>query len=221
MSTVTLTGLLLGVLLGMRHALEPDHIAAVSTLVLESGSSRRGMLLGAFWGIGHSLALLSVGCLLALLHAELPGWLGEVFELAVAVMLIALGLRAVTVARQKVNNLSHSHSHQHGHTMSRPSRALASRPLAFGVIHGLAGSGALTALVVAELPSTASRVTYISLFGFGSIVGMAALSGLAGWPLQRLGRQRAVAVAISLLTGALSFGLGVALLVPLAAHAMR
>src|SRR5260370_2623102 len=98
MTTVTLTGLLLGILLGMRHAVEPDHIAAVSTLVLESGSSRRGMMLGAFWGIGHSLSLLVVGCLLAVLHAELPEWLARGFELAVAIMLLVLGLRAFAFA---------------------------------------------------------------------------------------------------------------------------
>jgi hypothetical protein len=200
----------------MRHALEPDHIAAVSTLVLESGSSRRGMLLGAFWGVGHSLSLLVVGCLLALLHAELPHWLGEVFEFAVAVMLIVLGLRAFGFAARRH---AHAHSHEHGreHAPSRR-RSLASRPLAFGIIHGLAGSGALTALVVAELPSTSSRVAYIGLFGLGSIVGMAALSGLAGWPLQRLGRQRSVAIAITMVTGTLSFGLGVTLLWPFAQH---
>jgi ABC-type nickel/cobalt efflux system permease component RcnA len=255
MSTVTVTGLCLGVLLGMRHALEPDHIAAVSTLVLESGSSRRGMWLGAFWGIGHSLSLLVVGCLLAILHAELPSWLGEVFELAVAVMLVMLGLRAFRQATRAPASHAHDHGHTHahdghGHTHThdghdhapahdhagfhlqlhaahratlplRRRRSLASRPLLFGVIHGLAGSGALTALVVAELPSTAARVTYIVLFGLGSIVGMASLSGLAGWPIARLGRRRVAAVAISLLTGSLSFGLGLVLMWPFGLRALH
>ncbi len=234
MSTVTITGLCLGVLLGMRHALEPDHIAAVSTLVLESGSSRRGIWLGAFWGIGHSLSLLIVGCLLAVLHAELPSWLGEVFELAVAVMLVTLGLRAFRQAARpqlvRVHTHRHGHSHHHadGHSHHhgalqplRRRRSMASRPLLFGIIHGLAGSGALTALVVAELPSTAARVTYIVLFGLGSIVGMASLSGLAGWPIARLGRQRVAAIAISLLTGSLSFGLGLVLVWPFGLRALH
>ena len=238
MSTVTITGLCLGVLLGMRHALEPDHIAAVSTLVLESGSSRRGVWLGAFWGIGHSLSLLVVGCLLAVLHAELPSWLGEVFELAVAVMLVALGLRAFRQATRP--QVAHVHTHPHDHSQHhadghshhhaehraalkplRRRRSMASRPLLFGIIHGLAGSGALTALVVAELPSTSARVTYIVLFGLGSIVGMASLSGLAGWPIARLGRQRVAAIAISLLTGSLSFGLGLVLLWPFGLRALH
>jgi len=213
MSTVTLTGLLLGILLGMRHALEPDHIAAVSTLVLESGSSRRGMILGAFWGIGHSLSLLVVGCLLAVLHAELPEWLARGFELAVAVMLLVLGLRAFAFALRAL-------SMEPPETRAR-TRSLASRPFAFGIIHGLAGSGTLTALVVAELPSTAARVGYIGLFGIGSIIGMASLSGLAGWPLARLGRRRSVAAGITFLTGSLSFGLGVVLLWPFASRALH
>jgi high-affinity nickel-transport protein len=214
MSTVTITGLCLGVLLGMRHALEPDHLAAVSTLVLESGSSRRGLVLGAFWGIGHSLSLLLVGCLLAILHAELPAWLGELFELAVAIMLVTLGLRAFgQAARSRTAASAHDHDHDVPHSHPRR-RSLASRPLLFGVIHGLAGSGALTALVVAELPSTTARVVYIALFGAGSVVGMAALSGLAGWPIARLGRRRAAATAISALTGSLSLGLGLFLLWP-------
>ena len=205
MSTVTFTGLLLGILLGMRHALEPDHLAAVSTLVLESGNHRRGALLGAFWGIGHSLSLLVVGCLLALLHAELPSWLGQLFELLVAMMLLFLGVRAFVVAlRPPVDEPAPAPRR----------RSLASRPFAFGIIHGLAGSGALTALVVAELPSVSSRIAYIVLFGAGSIVGMACLSGLAGWPIARLGRRRATAAAVSMLTGSLSFGLGLTLLWP-------
>ena len=231
MSTVTITGLCLGVLLGMRHALEPDHIAAVSTLVLESGNSRRGLLLGAFWGVGHSLSLLVVGCLLAVLHAELPAWLGDVFECAVAVMLVTLGVRAFRQARlydhdgeraHHADGHSHHHAaHRHAATPLRRRRSLASRPLLFGVIHGLAGSGALTALVVAELPSTSARLVYIVLFGLGSIVGMASLSGLAGWPIARLGRRRVAAVAISLMTGTLSFGMGLVLAWPFAARALH
>src|SRR5207253_1257213 len=81
---------------------------------------------------------------------------------------------------------------------------LARRPLLVGAIHGLAGSGALTALVVATLPSTAARLTYMAVFGLGSTLGMAALSGALGWPLARLGAHRAVARSISLAVGCIS-----------------
>jgi hypothetical protein len=86
---------------------------------------------------------------------------------------------------------------------------LARRPLLIGAIHGLAGSGALTALVLATLPSTAARLAYMALFGLGSAVGMAALSGLLGWPLARLGAHHAVARGVTLLVGCLSTALGI------------
>src|SRR3954470_23217297 len=93
--TGSLVGLLLGVAMGARHALDPDHLAAVSVLAADAPSARRGALLGALWGIGHAAALLGTGLVLAALAAELPVALGDVFELAVAAMLILLGARAV------------------------------------------------------------------------------------------------------------------------------
>jgi hypothetical protein len=86
---------------------------------------------------------------------------------------------------------------------------LARRPLLVGAVHGLAGSGALTALVLTTLPTTAARLTYMALFGLGSTLGMAALSGLLGWPLARMGNHHAVARAVSLAVGLVSTALGV------------
>jgi hypothetical protein len=85
---------------------------------------------------------------------------------------------------------------------------LARRPLLVGAVHGLAGSGALTALVLTTLPSTAARLSYIALFGLGSTIGMAALSGLLGWPIARLGQHRGLARAVSLVVGCVSTALG-------------
>jgi hypothetical protein len=95
---------------------------------------------------------------------------------------------------------------------------LARRPLLVGAVHGLAGSGALTALVVAMLPSTSARLIYIAVFGIGSTLGMAALSGMLGWPLARFGSHRAVARGISLAVGCLSTALGLAWGYPLLAR---
>ena len=86
----------------------------------------------------------------------------------------------------------------------------ARRPLLVGALHGLAGSGALAAFVLATLPTTGARLTYIALFGLGSTVGMAALSGLLGWPLARLGAHEQVARGISVVVGCMSTGLGLA-----------
>lgn len=177
-----------GFVLGMRHALEPDHIAAVSTLVAERPSWRRGALLGAFWGVGHSVALVGLGGSLLVLRTRLPSVIAEGFELVVALVLIVLGVRSIrraivpSAGRPRVHrHRRHEHAHPadvaHLHVGAF---TLARRPLVVGLAHGLAGSGALTAIAVAAMPTRAGGFAYVLLFGVGSIIGMAALTGLAG-----------------------------------------
>src|SRR3954465_3900536 len=207
----------LGSLLGMRHALEPDHLATVSTLVTGERNSYKAALLGACWGLGHTVALIVVGTVLVVLRAEMPVRVADAFEFCVALMLIGLGLRAIYLAARQ-GPAGPAHVHHHGGTVHAPHGApahihigawtLARRPLIVGAVHGLAGSGALTALVVTTLPSTAARITYMAVFGLGSTLGMAALSGLLGWPLARAGRSRGLARAISLTVGCVSTTLG-------------
>lgn len=209
----------LGSLLGMRHALEPDHLAAVSTLVSRERSSMRAALLGACWGLGHTLALVIVGAVLVALRREMPAALSDVFELAVAVMLISLGVRAILQAARQGPD-GPTRLHRHGHIVHSHAGVashlhlgdwtLARRPLVIGAIHGLAGSGALTALVLATLPTTAAQLTYMGLFGLGSTVGMAALSGLLGWPLARFGAHHLVTRIVTLAVGCTSTVLGIA-----------
>ena len=209
----------LGSLLGMRHALEPDHLAAVSTLLTRERNGYKGALIGACWGLGHTLSLLAVGAVLLVLRAEMTTRVSDAFEFCVALMLIALGARAVRQAARQ-GTAGPAHLHQHGHVVHRhtgvPAHVhvgrwtLARRPLLVGAMHGLAGSGALTALVLTTLPTTAARITYILLFGLGSTVGMAVLSGVLGWPLARLGSNHAVGRGISLAVGCGSIGLGLA-----------
>ncbi|MDP1824109.1 MAG: hypothetical protein Q8L48_12730 [Archangium sp.] len=209
---------LVGLSLGMRHALEPDHLAAVSTLASEEhGGLRSSLRLGLFWGVGHTLALLLVGGSLALLDAQMPARLALVFELLVAVMIVTLGVRAVLRAVAE-GRAGFEHTHAHGgltHTHAAPSEHLhlsrwtvATRPLLIGLMHGLAGSGALTALVLAELPTASARLSYIALFGAGSVVGMSLLTGLAGVPLMKLARAPRLATALLLFTGTVSTGIG-------------
>ena len=213
------TGSALGTLLGMRHALEPDHLAAVSTLVSDERGSRRAAWLGFCWGLGHTLALVIVGIVLVVLRAEMPPRVADLFEFGVAIMLIALGLRAIVrAAREGAAGPSSAHAH-HGVVHQHPgvpqhvhvgSLTLARRPLLVGIVHGLAGSGALTALVLATLPTAAARITYMTLFGLGSSLGMAALSGLLGWPLARLGGEARTLRTVSLVVGCVSTALGIA-----------
>jgi hypothetical protein len=209
----------LGSLLGMRHALEPDHLAAVSTLVTGERSTYKAALLGACWGVGHTLSLVAVGTGLVLLRAEMPARLADLFEFFVALMLVALGLRAIYLAARQ-GPAGPIHVHHHGGRVhvhpGAPAHihigtwTLARRPLVVGAIHGLAGSGALTALVVTTLPSTTARLIYMALFGLGSTIGMAALSGVLGWPLARVGSHRRLARGVSFAVGCVSTVLGVA-----------
>jgi hypothetical protein len=187
--------MLLGLALGARHALEPDHLAAVSVLNAEAPNPRRGFLLGAIWGLGHTAALLGVAVVLGLLARDLPPAWSDGFELAVAVMLLILGGRAILPRRAA------------GHAHGGP-RVGALRPFLVGIVHGLAGSGALTALVLVKVDGWPSRAAFAALFGVGSTLGMSALSGVAGWPLARFARRPGTARAVFALAGACSVVLG-------------
>ncbi|MBS1149232.1 MAG: Nickel transporter UreH [Myxococcaceae bacterium] len=207
----------LGVLLGIRHACEPDHLAAVSTLAAEERSVKGGLFLGALWGVGHSLALLLVGGSLAVIETQMPPRVADALELGVGLMVIGLGLRAIVRAVRE-GRTGRVQSHRHGEVQhAHPAEAqhvhvsrwtLATRPLLVGIVHGLAGSGALTALVLAELPSVGARLTYIALFGAGSVVGMGLLSGLCGVPLARLQRAPRLMAACLLGVGVFSVSAG-------------
>lgn len=195
----------LGLAVGARHAFEPDHLAAVSTLIGRSRSTRGAVGLGLLWGVGHTIALLAVGIGLIALDGVMPARVGNIFELAVAAMLLVLGVRAI------VNGLWPAHAgddHVHSPT-------IAWRPLTTGLIHGLAGSGALTALAFAELPSTGARVLYMLMFGIGSIAGMAAATGITGAALQRVARGPHAHRYVSLAAGTLACIVGVLWALPI------
>jgi high-affinity nickel-transport protein len=200
----------LGTLLGMRHALEPDHLAALSTLLTGERSVRKAAWLGVYWGIGHTLTLLAAGTLLVVLRAEMPARTSDVLAFAVALLLVAFGIRAIYLSAGPAP-AGPTHSHTHGApSRSSPSGSwtIARRPLLVGAVHGLAGSGALTALVMATIPSMGARLVYLALFGIGSTLGMAALSGLLGWPIARVGTDGIVARSVSLIVGCISIVLG-------------
>ena len=213
-----LGGLFLGVLLGLRHALEPDHLAAVSTLVAQRQDPRAGLAVGALWGVGHTFGLLLLAGGLTVLEAHLAPSTELALECAVAAMLIVLGVRSLLLAARAGTagppspHFHGGHAHVHpaapgGHVhLSR--WALAPRPLAIGIVHGLAGSGALTALVMARLPTLPARLGYIVLFGVGSVAGMALLTGAAGLSLQILRPGARWNARLVTVTGLVSLGLG-------------
>lgn len=212
-----LLGLPLGLAIGARHALEPDHLAAVSTLVAERPGWRRGAVLGAAWGLGHAAALAIVGAALAVAGAAMPPALARALEVAVAAMLIVLGVRALVHAARDGGTgdvVRHRHGHgEHAHATAAAhvhvgGLAFAWRPLIVGVVHGLAGSGALAAAAIAELSGAGARVGFIATFALGSVAGMAALSAAAGAGLRSLAGRRAPMRALVATSGLASTAIG-------------
>jgi nitrile hydratase accessory protein len=201
----------LGALLGMRHALEPDHLAAVSTLMTGERSSIKASWLGALWGLGHTLTLFIAGALLVLLQTEMPPAVSQMLQICVVLLLIGFGARSIYHGARRVP-LGPTHTHRRPGASSPfgSDRWTLVRPFLVGAVHGLAGSGALIAIVVTTLPSTLTRLSYLLLFGVGSTVAMAVLSGLLGWPMARLGAHPVFARTIALGVGGISIALGVA-----------
>ena len=199
----------LGTVLGMRHALEPDHLAAVSTLMTGERSSAKAAWLGAWWGLGHTLTLFTTGALLVVLDAEIPAIMAQVLEASVVLLLVGFGVRAIHQGARRVpRGPTHSHKKPNAWSPFQVDRWTLARPLFVGAVHGLAGSGALAALVVTTLPSTVTRLAYLMLFGVGSTVGMVVLSGLLGWPLARMGAHHVCVRIFSLAAGSVSTALG-------------
>ncbi len=194
--------LLLGFLIGLRHALEADHLAAVATLATRTRSLRRALRLGALWGLGHSLTLGLVGGGVLLAEGLVAAETARLLEALVGVMLVLLGADVIRrVVRDRVHfhrhrhdRIEHFHAHSHaGETTHRESphdhrhaAGLDGRALAVGLVHGLAGSAALVLLAATQLPTLWWGLTYIALFGLGSIVGMALMSCVVALPIRWL-----------------------------------
>ena len=192
-----LSGLLVvGFLLGVRHALDPDHLASVATISTSSRTLVDGFKQGAAWGMGHTVTLLLFGGAALVLGLAVPEDLALVLELAVGVMLILLGadvLRRIMKERVHLHRHDHDDSASHLHVHSHPqvdrhehshSALIPLRALTVGLMHGLAGSAALLLLTVAAAPSIMSGIVYILVFGFGSILGMALLSIVIALPFR-------------------------------------
>jgi high-affinity nickel-transport protein len=157
--------LLLGFVLGMRHATDADHVVAVTTIVSDQPSLWRASAVGALWGIGHSVTILLVGGAIVVFRLAIPARLGLAMEFAVAVMLILLG--AINLA---------------GGGPTRASARSTARPLAVGFVHGLAGSAFIALLVVAAVPGLLLGLLYLAVFGLGTVAGMAMITAVIAIP---------------------------------------
>jgi hypothetical protein len=195
---MTVTLWLLALLLGVRHAFEPDHLAAVAVLVSGKAGTRGGVRLGATWGLGHAAALFVVATILTAARATMRESVGDAFEVAVGVILIVLGAWRIATAFGRIRQRD-PHAHAPADT---------GRPFWIGIAHGLAGSGALTAIAASQVPSAFLRLAYVAVFGIGAIAGMMALSGIAGRLLERLAHRPAVMAGLGAATGGLAVVLG-------------
>ena len=157
MLTALLGVVVLGFLLGMRHATDPDHVVAVTTIVSQQKSLFRAARTGVLWGIGHTATILLVGGAIIVLKVRLssiPPRMGLSLEFAVAVMLIVLGLLTLAGGERRVADST-------------------ARPLTVGFVHGLAGSAAVATLPqVALIPNPMWALAYLGVFGIGTIAGM-------------------------------------------------
>lgn len=180
------TILTLGFLVGFRHAFEPDHLAAVTTLATRGRGAGVGQAarLGVAWGTGHTASIAAVAAALLFLGLRIPPSVHRMAELGVAFLLIALGLSTLwREARQHRERLGalHAAAHATGVDHSHPAdRRTAPRAFVFGIAHGLAGSGAVLVFLVAAATSIGDQMGYLVAFGVGTIAGMSLVSGLTG-----------------------------------------
>ncbi|MCC6927480.1 MAG: sulfite exporter TauE/SafE family protein [Gemmatimonadaceae bacterium] len=179
-----LTFVSVGFLVGFRHAFEPDHLAAVTTLATRERGLGHAARLGVAWGVGHTASVAVVAIALILLGVHVPPHFHRLAELGVAVLLVALGVSTL-LAEARRHRLGLGMPHAYAHAAQRahshdPSIRTVSRSLWFGVAHGMAGSGAVIALLVAAASSVEAQFGYLAAFGLGTVAGMSMVSLLTG-----------------------------------------
>lgn len=215
----------LALLFGLKHALDADHLAAVSTIVSARKGLWRSSVVGVAWGIGHTLALAVVAALVLLLRVQISPRLISALELAVAFVLVGIGIEALWKLyrgeRLHVHVHTHAdHVHWHPHFHATQTEAeghmhhmarLTRRPLLIGMLHGLAGSAALMLIVVTQTSSPLFGLLYVLVFGIGSIGGMVLMSLLLSLPLQ-VAADRFARTHTAVRTLAACFSLAVGLL---------
>jgi high-affinity nickel permease len=223
---------LIGLLLGMRHSLDPDHVVAVATIVSRQRSIRHAALIGILWGVGHTLTIFLVGSAIILFGLVIPPRLGLFMEFSVALMLILLGALNLTGAMHWITHRLTPHAEhanpnlnrEEEHLGERDSQTDASasdaslglldrlagrfglyqllRPLILGVVHGLAGSAAIALLVLSTIRVPVWAIAYLLVFGLGTIIGMMSMTVGMALPIALTGNR------FSKVSGYLSYGSG-------------
>jgi cytochrome c biogenesis protein CcdA len=221
-----------GFLLGMRHATDADHVIAVTTILNRSRRFLDTTLIGALWGLGHTITVVIVGVLIIVFNVVIPPPVGLAMEFAVALMLIGLGILNLTGGLRSLTerltppspihahdhaHVGASHGHLHGHgeqpgLVATLGRYQLIRPVVVGLVHGLAGSAAVALLVLASIQDTGTAVVYLVIFCVGVAAGMAALTTLIGLPFM-VSRRRSTQINrwLTIGSGVLSLAFGLLL----------
>lgn len=234
-----------GFLLGIRHATDPDHVIAVTTIVSRQQSVRHAGMIGALWGLGHTITIVLVGTGIIVFNLAIPARIGLAMELAVGLMLILLGILNLTGLTRWITErftpehsagVVHSHIHRHGgephvHTHTHepdahvgieerpqgPFQQLLARfglyqllrPLAVGIVHGLAGSAAVALLVLTTIRDPRWAIAYLLVFGIGTIAGMMLITIILGAPFAYTGKRFALLNrGLGLASGLISIAFG-------------
>lgn len=190
--------------MGVRHATDADHVVAISTIVTQQKKLKNASIIGALWGIGHTITVFIVGVAIIIFHVVIPPRVGLFLEFAVAIALIILGIRNLLISPDRPHTHIHFHDlnphiHIHEHTalvqeemgvkvsIRRFVRQFGLfqllRPIIIGLIHGLAGSAAIALLIVGSIKSPQVAVFYLLIFGLGTMIGMMVITTLIGMPI--------------------------------------
>ena len=228
LDTEFLTIVGLGFVLGLRHALDTDHLAAVSTVLAQRPSFRASGMIGFSWGLGHTTILLLVGAVVLVFRVPVPEPIALAAEFGVGAMLVFLGCM---LGLRLVRERWHVHRHEHDGTqhLHLHSHALADdhghghwwhdsvRPFCIGMAHGLAGSAALLLIVLSSARSVSEGLIYIAVFGAGSILGMMAVGLAVSLPvLWSLNLGRPVFLAVQGLASLGSVAVGLTIMLQIA-----
>ena len=162
----------IGFLLGVRHATDADHVVAISTIVTQQKKLKSASIIGVLWGIGHTITVFIVGGAIIIFHVVIPPRVELFLEFTVAIALIILGIRNLFMPEDR------PHTHIHFHDFDSHIR-----PLAIGIIHGLAGSAAIALLILGSIKSPQIAVLYLLIFGLGTMIGMMVITTLIGMPI--------------------------------------
>ena len=220
-----------GLIIGLYHAFEPDHMAAVSTQIAKAkkektkkrfsslipdvkASTVKSSILGAFWGLGHTSMILLVSVLVFVFSLSIPHHVFDWFEFMVGLMLITLGVSVYLNKRIFRFRHSHPHHHENGFVHSHPHEHNSShshnhKSYLIGCIHGLAGSGSLVAISMSTLSDIQTILSFVLIFGIGSILGMMLVSGIISLPFSFVQNAGKLKKILKILTGMISIIIGI------------